>query len=344
MRSAALHGFNYDGSWGTSGLDLWVHHDAAVMAQEVRRGKSYFPGWNVARWRLSHEAYQRAPQRFLESFERGLETFQQHDITVIPVLFNRWRDPVCDWGGVPIDHIVSGLSMWNREEPLFADVDAPANQVAPVEALFRGYLDDVIGQHTNDARIHSWDLCNEPLMGPYVLDPNSAIRRAELQWLTWCHDVAKVGGAVQPVTIGNYGHLVPIELTEPISDIISFHPYYMWNGSDALPQQTTKEGFCRLLDDVVTLASTAGKDLVANETVWGARDDADHVEQIRYTLTELSKRGIGFVVHALNHSLAADLHRDEFGPVGPPECLHFIEVDGTLRRGHEVFNEFTHPR
>jgi hypothetical protein len=95
---------------------------------------------------------------------------------------------------------------------------------------------------------------------------------------------------------------------------------------------------------VVTLASTAGKDLVANETVWGARDDADHVEQIRYTLTELSKRGIGFVVHALNHSLAADLHRDEFGPVGPPECLHFIEVDGTLRRGHEVFNEFTHPR
>jgi hypothetical protein len=340
MSSADLHGFNYDGSWGTSGLDLWVHHDAALMADEVERGRSYFPGWNVARWRLSHEAYQRAPQQFLDAFESGLQTFHRHGVAVIPVLFNRWRDPVCDWGGVPLDHIVPGLSMWNRGGPLFADVDAPPDQVAPVEALFRTYLDEVVGRHATDDRISSWDLCNEPLMGPYALDPESPVRAAELRWLHWCYAVAKAIGAVQPLTIGNYGHLVPIELTEPISDIISFHPYYMWNGSDALPQQTTKDGFEQLLDDAVALARRVGKELVANETVWGARDDADHVEQIRYTLSELRKRDIGFIVHALNHSLAADLHRDEFGPVGPPECLHFIEADGKLRDGHEAFNEF----
>ena len=42
----------------------------------------------------------------------------------------------------------------------------------------------------------------------------------------------------------------------------------------------------------------------------------------------------------VHHSLVADLHRDEWGPVGWPEWLHFIEADGSLRVGHEAFNEF----
>jgi hypothetical protein len=65
---------------------------------------------------------------------------------------------------------------------------------------------------------------------------------------------------------------------------------------------------------------------------------------MRYTLGELVERGIGFTVHALHHSLVADLHRDEYGPVGHPECLHFIEADGRLRAGHDAFNEFAPSR
>jgi hypothetical protein len=340
VKSADLHGFNYDGSWGTSGLDLWVHHDSKAMAAEISLGKSYFPGWNVARWRLSHEAYQRGPRQFLDALESGLEIFSRNEILVIPVVFNRWRDPVCDWGGVALDHIVPGLSMWNRTDDLFTDIDTPPGKVASSELLFRAYLTDVVGEHAKDDRVHSWDLCNEPLMGPYLHDPGSAVRQAELRWLTWCYNICKALGARQPLTIGNYGDITALELTEPISDIISFHPYYMWNGSEALPHLTTKAGFEQLLDDAVALAGRARKELIANETVWGARDDAEHVEQLRYTLSELTKRHIGYVVHAVNHSLAADLHRDEYGPVGPPECLHFIEANGTLRRGHEAFNEF----
>lgn len=45
-------------------------------------------------------------------------------------------------------------------------------------------------------------------------------------------------------------------------------------------------------------------------------------------------------MHALHHSLIADLHRDACGPVGRPEWMHFIEPDGTLRPGHEAFNDF----
>jgi hypothetical protein len=49
LRSYDIFGFNYDGSWGSSGLDLWAHHDRDLMAIEIARGKRYFPEWNIAR-------------------------------------------------------------------------------------------------------------------------------------------------------------------------------------------------------------------------------------------------------------------------------------------------------
>ena len=75
----------------------------------------------------------------------------------------------------------------------------------------------------------------------------------------------------------------------------------------------------------------------ANATVWAPRDDAVHVDVLRFTLAELVRRDIGFTVHALHHSLVSDLHRVQYGPVGRQECLHFIEADGRLRAGHEAF-------
>lgn len=338
-RCGDISGFNYDGSWGSSGLDLWVHHEPDTMATEVARGKAYFPGWNVARWWLSHEAYERNPVEFLTAFESGLATFARHGIQVIPLLFNRWRDPVCDFGGVPLDHIVPHLSAWTRADDLFADVDAVDRERAPVEVLFGRYLREVVGPHRDDERILYWDLCNEPLMGAYVHDAGSPIRTAELRWLTWCFETVKAIGATQPLTIGNYPDVTALELTEPISDVLSIHPYYIWNG-DPGSELDTEAGFERYLDACVALARRTGKELLASETVWGARDDTRHVAVMRYTLGELVKRDIGFIVHALHHSLVADLHRDEFGPVGHPECLHFIEADGTLRAGHEAFNGF----
>jgi hypothetical protein len=100
MLCSEIRGFNYDGSWGASGLDLWQHHDHGLMAVEVARGKRYFPGWNVARWWLSDEAFQRSPERFLANFEAGLQIFARRNILVMPLLFNRWRDPVCDFGPI----------------------------------------------------------------------------------------------------------------------------------------------------------------------------------------------------------------------------------------------------
>jgi hypothetical protein len=340
MKSSDVFGFNYDGSWGTSGLDLWQHHSSGTMAVEVARGKRAFPGWNTARWWLSHEAFQRDPERFLADFESGLRIFDEHGIAVVPLLFNRWRDPVCDFGGVALDHIVPGLSVWSLPDDLFAELRVSGRTPAPVEELFAAYLQAVVGRHAEDPRIHAWDLCNEPLMGAYGLEEGNPVRDAEVRWLTWVYRFAKELGATQPLTIGNYNSLEILKLTEPISDILSFHPYWMWNSEEQGRGPAPKEDYEAYLDACVAFAAEKGKDLYASETVWGARDDEKHVEVMRYTLGELRARGVGFTVHALHHSLVADLHRDEFGPVGWPETLHFIEVDGRVRVGHEAFNDF----
>lgn len=345
MRSPSdVYGFNYDGSWGTSGLDVWQHHDHGAMSVEIGRGKAYFPEWNTARWWLSHESFQRDRPRFLANLEAGLAIFAAHGVQVIPVLFNRWRDPFCDFGGVPLDHVLPWASSWTRADDLFAlGAEATRSPVA-VETLFGEYLDAVVGAHADDERIYAWDLCNEPLMGAYVEDPASPIRAAELQWLRWTADRTRRAGAAQPVTIGNYASLTALELTEPLTDIVSFHPYYMWNGNEAQPHMSTKGGFIAFLDDAAAFAASKGKGLIANETVWGARDHELRVEVMDYTLTALVERGIGFTVHALHHSLMADLHRDAYGPVGSPEWMHFIEPDGSLRPGHDAFNRFSPSR
>ncbi|HEU4703273.1 MAG TPA: hypothetical protein VFS37_12390 [Conexibacter sp.] len=340
---ADFHGFNYSGSWGTSGLDLWQHHDNGLMAVEVARGKRFFPGWNVARWWLSNEAFQRGPERFLANLEAGLRIFDAHGIRVMPVLFNRWRDPICDFGGVPLDHIIPGASHYVESDE-FAAADGDRGPDWKPHAIFRRYLEAVVGAHAADERIVAWDLCNEPLSGRYVSDPDHPLRIGELRWLTWCRDVAKASGAAQPLTIATNAHPVAVAAVEPISDAISVHAYHIpglapdFAGDFA--HVGSREGYERFLDSLVTLGERTGKPVLASETVWGAIDDAEHVELIRYTLRALRERGIGFIAHALHHSLVADLHAAEYGPVGNPERLEFINADGSLRAGHEAFNEF----
>jgi hypothetical protein len=122
-------------------------------------------------------------------------------------------------------------------------------------------------------------------------------------------------------------------------NFVSIHPYYIWNKPDLGVPTASKSNFEAYLDSRVEFARSKGKELLATETVWGAMDDAKHVEVMRYTLGELKKREIGFIVHALQHSLVADLHWPSYGPLSWPETLHFVNPDGSLRVGHEAFNE-----
>ena len=83
-----------------------------------------------------------------------------------------------------------------------------------------------------------------------------------------------------------------------------------------------------------------GKPAIATECCWGANDDAARVKYVRHDLGLLKQAGIGFLPHALHHSPVADLHRPVPGRKWGTMYMGFIEPDGSIRPGHEVYNEF----
>jgi hypothetical protein len=161
-----------------------------------------------------------------------------------------------------------------------------------------------------------------------------AIVEAETQWLKGLYTKCKVLGAEAPITVGIHPG-VPLEVVEPAADVLSIHPYWIHSDKNA-----KKEVYESKLDAEAACARKARKPLVATECCWGSLDNAVRVESIRYTLGQLKKRNIGWLVYLLHHSLIADAHGPGYGPVGFPENLSFIQPDGSLRPGHEVYNEF----
>jgi hypothetical protein len=267
--------------------------------------------WDAFAYGSVHER-----QRFCANFETVLTIADALGMLVMPVLFNRWHNSFLDYGGVYIDHIVPNLAWAGRDF-------MQRNQA---------YMEAIVVPHTDDPRILAWDLCNEPFS--YARPRHEIaeeIEEAEYDWLSTLYAQCKTWEVHAPVTIGTHTGM-PLARVEPISDILSIHPYWKY-GDD-------KDAYEAMLDDYVALAEDVGKPLLATETCWGHLDDAKRVHIIRYTLGELKARGIGWLVYLLHHSLIADAHRPAFGPVGPPGNLAFIEADGSLRPGHDVFNEF----
>ena len=314
---SAIRGFNYQPSYGSSGFELWQNFDAAVIETELGRGKKYFPGMNAIRWWQSSDSFLRDPNRYARDFATTLDIAAKFDLVVMPVLFNRWHSPELDYGGIYIDHFLPKAS-WLQKP-----------------GMFDAFLDALVKEHKDDPRILAWDLCNEPYAYGMPRDKMPAeIVAAETAWLKSLHDRCKEIGAKAPITVGIHPG-VPLELVDPISNVLSIHPYWIHNRPE--PDKTAYE---KKLDDEVAFACRVNKPLISTECCWGSLDDQVRVESIRYTLTQLKQRGIGWLVYLLHHSLIADAHRPEFGPLGFPGNLAFIEADGSLRPGHEVFNEF----
>ena len=311
-----IRGFNYQPSYGSNGFELWQKFDARVIEIELGRGKRYFPKINALRWWQSWDSFVRDPRRYAGNFETTLQLADKLGLDVMPVLFNRWHDTTLDYGGVYTEHFLPGGS-WLYKANLFDD-----------------YLKAIVGGHKNDPRILAWDLCNEPYSYGMPRDKMPAcIVGAETAWLKKVHEQCKHLGAKAPITVGIHPG-VPLDLVDPIVDVHSIHPYW-------IPRPDAKKAsYEKMLDDSVAFARKAGKPLVATECCWGSLDDRARAEGVRYTLTQLKRRGIGWLVYLLHHSLIADAHGPGFGPVGGPENLSFIQPDGSLRPRHEVFNEF----
>lgn len=317
---AHIRGFNYQPSYASSGFEIWQIFDSGLIETEVARGKRHFPGMNALRVWLSWDSYGRSPDRFRSRFETMLAICGKYELAVMPCLFNRWHDPVADYGGIYTDHFLTGA-------------DNLINK-----GSFRPYMEAVVGEHRDDPRIFCWDLCNEPYHCKPELDPAimKAVEDAESSWLVALYDICKELGATAPVSVGVHGGkkstFDPIERLEPVSDVLNVHAYCFPGGDRA--------AFEARLDWYVDLANRTGKALVVGETCWGHLDNAVRAELVRYTLGQLKERGIGYLTYLLQHSLVPDAHWPGYGHVHDGVgTLHFVEPDGSIRPGHEAWNE-----
>ena len=129
-----------------------------------------------------------------------------------------------------------------------------------------------------------------------------------------------------------------------LQDILTPHlyvplPYDIPPKSIPAKLQDTRTPFS-VIAESLELAKKLGKPIMSTECCWGAEDDAERAGIVRTNLQRLKQHKIGFFPHALFESPVADLHRPQYGPVDSPGYMAFINMDGSLRSGHEVYNEF----
>jgi hypothetical protein len=298
-----IRGFNYQPGYEATGYSIWRHFRPEKFDAELGLGKKYFPKINTVRFWLSFDAFAVDQSGFTENFETALSIAHMLGLKVIPTLFNNWHS-VPDFGGISEEMLKYWFLSYGKKGEA-------------INYVFRPYLEKVVGEHVNDNRILAWDICNEP--------HNSGSWQLTLEWLTHTYRMSKELGASQPVSVSVQGGPGQLKAVEAISDLFLIHPYF------AKPE---------LLSETMDFARQRNKGVLATECCWGSLDDAERVKIVVSDCGNLSKAGIGFMPHALHESLVGDLHRPQFGVISSASSMHFIAMDGSLRPGHEVFNNF----
>ena len=308
-----IRGFNYQPSYGSSGCEIWNFFNPAVIENEIALGKKYFPRINALRIWLSWDAFLRDSEKFKYNLETFLEITKRYELKAIPVLFNGWHS-FPDFGGISLEQIKN----WKASPVLYQD-------------YFYSYLKASVGIHAKDSRVLLWDLCNEP----FSIATSGEEKGLVFEWLRDLYYFCKKFRTDAPLGIGVAPSDEDIQAIEPVSDVITIHPYWARNA-----WVKDKDKFGKFLDKCVKFANKNRKPLLATETGWGHLNDEERVEQLEYELQSLQSRKIGFTAHLLWHTLVADGHRPEYGPVSQAGYMAFIEPDGSLRMGHESFNRF----
>jgi hypothetical protein len=298
-----VRGFNYQPSYEATGYAIWRNFKPEVIDREIGLGKKYFPEINTIRLWLSFDAFAVDPKQGAETFETALEILDLHGLKAMPTLFNNWHS-VPDFGCISDEM----LKYWYRS---YGKNGTAANYV------FRPYFEKIVGDHATDKRILLWDLCNEP--------HNNGTISLTLDWLTHTRKTCKQLGATQPIGVSVCSRLQGIKDFEPISDVLLIHPYF----ANKQP-----------LGEIAEFASQKKKGVIATECCWGSLDDAARAKIVETDLGLFKKHKFGFLPHALHESRVADLHGPEYGILSSASSMEFIKMDGSLRVGHGIFNNF----
>ena len=310
-----VRGFNYQPSWGSHGLQIWNDFRETTFIKEVELGLKHFPKLNVLRIWFSYDAHVADPKKFLAAAKRGAEILAERQIKIIPVIFNGWHSPL-DFGGFSSEQ----LKMSSRLTPSFGP--------------HRQYLSELIMTLRPSGNLLMYDIANEPF--------NIAAERGPglvLDFLQAMAQQARELDSTTPISIGTQGcpgigGPEDLDRIDSLVDVHAVHPY--WIPVPRIPAERHVEDFQIMIEHLNKL----GKPAIATECCWGSNDDTTRVQYIRHDLSLLKQAGIGFLPHALHHSKVADLHRPVPGRKWETMYMGFIEPDGTIRRGHEVYNEF----
>lgn len=324
-----VRGFNYEPSYATTVYESWRHFDPQIWELELRRGKQYFPGINTMRLWLDWGAWVQDAKRFKANLDTALELVDRiTGAKAVVCLMNRWHNNFLDAGGLYIDHFMPGWS-W---------VDAQPDK-------YDAYLKDIVGSFKDDERVLLWDYCNEPFSYHLPVDQMAEVEQKEFEWLSRVYQLIKQIDPHHDAGTSIYNNTEMLSRVEPIEDVLLIHPYFICAPGD----QAHIDGFwLPQLDAYDRVSRESGKPLLITECCWGGGIDwQTRVAIMRQELGQFKAREIGFLPHALHHSLLADLHQPEFGPVSYvpgdaryPGSMEFIDANGKLRPGHEAFNEY----
>jgi hypothetical protein len=307
----AVRGFNYQPSNAGNGIQVWERFDPGLYRLELARGKRYFPGMNTVRVWLSFDAWLADREGFLRNIAAALDIVDELGMKAIPVLFNGWFGiPI--WGGLACEVI-----RVERDRAEFG--------------VYRRYAAEVVeALAARRPAVLIWDLCNEPLNNA----PTEENHGLWIELLSVIRRTVRERDERTPITIGNqWVNPWFVERFGALVDVFSLHPYYPYG----VP---TPEALGERLDESLAAVNGAGKPALVTECCWGSLDDAERVGFVKVALAAFKARGLGFLPHLLHHTLVADGHRPEFGHVGVAGYMAFIEADGRLRVGHEVFNDY----
>ena len=314
-----VRGFNYQPSWGSHGITIWNDFREATYARELDLGLKHFPKLNTLRIWFSYDAHVADPKRFLTAAKRASELLAERKLKMIPVIFNGWHSFV-EFGGFTREQL-----NWSERNRNFGP--------------HRQYLCELLDAIRPADNLLMYDVSNEPFN-------NGGCEKGsvELRFLQAMAQQIRKLDPQTPISIGTQGRVggsnTDLALLDPLVDVHAIHPYWIPN-TPAYPVPDTPaeqhaEKFARLVERLEEL----GKPAICTECCWGSNDDAERVKCVRHELGLLKQAGIGFLPHALHHSPVADLHRPVPGRKWETMYMAFIDPDGTIRPGHEVYNEF----
>lgn len=218
-----VKGVNYVPRTAVNSVEMWMEEtfDPDTIDQEL--GWAHDVGYTVIRAQLQFAVWQADPDGFLDRLDRLLELAAQHDLRVVPVLF----DDMNLAGAAP--------QVGEQPEPLPGEYNArwvpsPAPETVQDRAAWpdlEEYLRDVMRRFKRDDRVLYWDLYNTA--------GNGGLGEATLPLLDQIFNWARDVDPAQPLAVPawrEFGSAMAARKLER-SDLVTFHSFDSAEGVEA---------------------------------------------------------------------------------------------------------------